>query len=163
MLIASIPFDNQPLNPGGVVQFQTIIGYTAWIADALILIALIVVGAMMAVQHHRGQDQNEAALGKVVIGALIVGGASTLAGTLFGFNLFTSNATAIPGLSGVQTVIGWVSYIAAALCIIGVIVVGAMMAISHRRNEPIGQWMGAVFAGCVIVGGAATFAGVLLP
>lgn len=162
-MILSLPFNDNPANPGGSVQFQTIIGYTAWIADALILIALLVVGAFMAVQHHRGGDQNQAALGKVVIGALLVGGASTLAGTLFGFNLFNSNPQAIPGLTAVQTVISWVSYVAGGLCILGVIIVGTMMAISHRRNEPMGQWMGYTFAGCVIVGGAATFAGALLP
>src|SRR5664280_52156 len=134
-----LAFDSTPVAIPGVTKLQAVIGYSAWVATALCLIGLIVTGA------------------------LIVGAASPIAGSILGFNLFTSDPEAIPGLAGVQTVIGYVSWVAAAVCLIGLIISGAMLAVSHQRGtvDSTGR-LGGVAAGCLIVGSASTIIGALI-
>jgi len=157
------PFCSDPTAIPGVNNLQTIIGYVCWIATALCLIGLIVTGAMMAVSYHRGSNEHVGRLGGVAAGCLVVGAASPIAGAILGFNLFTSTPQAIPGLSGVQTIIGYVSWVAAALCLIGLIIAGGMLAVSYQRgnSEHAGR-LGGVATGCLIVGGASTIIGALI-
>src|SRR5450759_5208569 len=129
-----LAFDSTPVAIPGVTKLQAVIGYSAWVATALCLIGLIVTGAMMAVAHHHGTSQHVGRLGMVAAGCLIVGAASPIAGSILGFNLFTSDPEAIPGLAGVQTVIGYVSWVETAVCLIGLIISGAMLAVSHQRG-----------------------------
>lgn len=62
-----------------------------------------------------------------------------------------------PGSANMLTVLGWVKWIAAGLAVAGLLVVGAMMAISHRRGT--GGEHGAAFAwvlgGCITIASAA--------
>ena len=163
-LLAKDPgFNSTPKAIPGVNNLQVIIGYTAWVATALCLIGLIVVGAIMAVSYHHGSNEHVGKLGAVVAGCLIVGAAAPIAGSILGFNLFTSNPKAIPGLTMVQSVIGYVAWAAAALCLIGLIIAGAMMAVSYRRGNPdVGGRLGQVAAGCLIVGSASTLVGAFI-
>ena len=158
-----LAFDSTPVAIPGVTKLQAVIGYSAWVATALCLIGLIVTGALMAVAHHHGTNQHVGRLGMVAAGCLIVGAASPIAGSILGFNLFTSDPEAIPGLAGVQTVIGYVSWVAAAVCLIGLIISGAMLAVSHQRGtvDSSGR-LGGVAAGCLIVGSASTIIGALI-
>ncbi|TDO54787.1 TrbC/VIRB2 family protein [Kribbella sp. VKM Ac-2527] len=64
------------------------------------------------------------------------------------------------GVQGkVDEVIGWVSTIAMSLCILGVIIAGAMMAIGQRRGEggEHAARLGWVLAGCIVIGTASAF------
>jgi cytochrome b561 len=162
-VLAGSPFNSNPAAIPGVTNLQTIIGYACWIATALCLIGLTITGATMAVSYHRGSNEHVGRLGGVAAGCLVVGAASPIAGAILGFNLFTSSPQAIPGLSGVQTVISYVSWIAAALCLIGLIIAGAMLAVSYQRgnSEHAGR-LGGVATGCLIVGGASTIIGALI-
>jgi hypothetical protein len=157
------PFNSNPGAIPGVTQFQTIIGYTAWGATALCLIGLLTTGGMMAISYHQGSNDHMGRIGGVAAGCMIVGTAGTLAGSLLGFNLFTSDPQAIPGLSMVQTIIGYIAWIMAGVCVIGLIIAGALLATSYRRgsSEHAGR-IGSVAAGCVIVGGASTIIGALI-
>lgn len=157
------PFTSNPAAIPGVTNLQTIIGYTCWVATALCLIGLIITGAMLAVSYHRGSNEHVGRLGGVAAGCLIVGAAAPIAGAVLGFNLFTSTPQAIPGLTGVQTVISYVSWVAAALCLIGLIITGGMLAVSYQRgnSEHAGR-LGGVATGCLIVGGASTIIGALI-
>ena len=76
---------------------------------------------------------------------------------------FNGNPAPVPGLEKYQTVISWAAWIAAGLCLIGLIVTGAMLAISYHRgtNEHVGR-LGGVAAGCLLVGGASTIVGALV-
>ena len=156
-------FNSNPSAIPGVTNLQAIIGYGAWLATAACLIGLIVTGATMAISYHRGSNEHMGRLGSVAAGCLIVGAASPIAGSLLGFNLFTSNPQAIPGLTTVQTVISYVSWIAAAACLIGLIAAGAMLAVSYQRgnSEHAGR-LGSVAAGCLVVGGASTIVAALI-
>jgi hypothetical protein len=54
----------------------------------------------------------------------------------------------------VQTLVDWVTTIAISICILGVIVAGAMMAIGQRRGEggEHAARLGWVLAGCIVIG-----------
>lgn len=162
-LAAGSPFTSNPSAIPGVTNLQTLIGYACWIATALCLVGLIVTGAVMAISYHRGSSEHAGRLGAVAAGCVLVGAASPIAGAILGFNLFTSDPQAIPGLSGVQTVISYVSWVAAAVCLIGLIAAGAVLAVSYQRGntEHAGR-LGGVATGCLIVGGASTIVGALI-
>jgi hypothetical protein len=69
-----------------------------------------------------------------------------------------------PGTSGFVTIMGWVKWVALAVCIIGLIVAGAMMAINSRRGEGSehAALIGRILAGVVIISAAATIVGFLV-
>jgi type IV secretory pathway VirB2 component (pilin) len=74
--------------------------------------------------------------------------------------------TALP--NGVQnkvdTVVGWVTTISISVCILGVIIAGAMMAIGQRRGEggEHAARLGWVLAACIVIGSASALVGALL-
>ncbi len=157
------PFNSNPTSIPGVTNLQTLIGYLCWIATALCLVGLIVTGALMAVSYHRGSNDHVGRLGGVAAGCLVVGASAPITGSILGFNLFTATPQAIPGLTTVQTLIGYVSWVSAALCLIGLIVAGAMLAVSYQRgNSDHAARLGSVATGCLIVGGASTIIGALI-
>ncbi|MGC4936934.1 TrbC/VirB2 family protein [Kribbella sp. DT2] len=65
---------------------------------------------------------------------------------------------ALPGdvQKKVSTVTDWVTGVAIAVCILGVIISGAMMAIGQRRGEggEHAARLGWVLAGCIVIGTA---------
>ena len=73
------------------------------------------------------------------------------------------SAAAPPGSAQFQTILNWVAWGALAACVVGVIVVGGRMAMSHRRGDggEHAQGLGTVLVGCVIVGSAASIVGAL--
>lgn len=64
----------------------------------------------------------------------------------------------------VQTLVDWVTAIAISLCILGVIIAGAMMAIGQRRGEggEHAARLGWVLAGCIVIGTASAFVNALV-
>ncbi len=56
----------------------------------------------------------------------------------------------------ITTVTDWVTAVAIAVCILGVIIAGAMMAIGQRRGEggEHAARLGWVLAGCIVIGTA---------
>lgn len=148
-------FNSNPNKIGGLDKLQVLIGYASWIAVGVLVALTIALGARMAVDHHRGEPVGRGMAG-VAAGCFLVGAAGALAGSLLGFNLFTSNPQAIPGLTAVQTVIGAVAYVAVGVCVLGFFIVGIKMAMAHHRGEPVGGGLGALLAGCLVVGSAST-------
>lgn len=73
------------------------------------------------------------------------------------------NGVAPPGSEGFLTIVSWAAWIAFGVCVLGVIVAGAMMAIASRRGE--GSEHGArlmwVLAGCIVIGSASGLVGAL--
>lgn len=67
------------------------------------------------------------------------------------------SGTAPPGSGNFLTLLGWAKWLASGIGVLGLIVVGAMMAISHRRGT--GGEHGSAFAwvlgGCVVIASAA--------
>ncbi|MFC3690351.1 hypothetical protein [Aquipuribacter hungaricus] len=64
-----------------------------------------------------------------------------------------------PGAEGFLTILNWVSWVALAICVAGVVFCGIAMVISSRRGEGgehVGK-LGTVLAGCVVVGAASGF------
>jgi hypothetical protein len=56
----------------------------------------------------------------------------------------------------IQTVIGWVMWLAIAACVAGIIITAARMAIAHRRggDADVAQ-LGWVLGACILIGSAA--------
>jgi type IV secretory pathway VirB2 component (pilin) len=56
----------------------------------------------------------------------------------------------------VDTVVSWVTTVAITICILGVVIAGAMMAIGQRRGEggEHAARLGWVLAGCIVIGTA---------
>jgi peptidoglycan/LPS O-acetylase OafA/YrhL len=69
-----------------------------------------------------------------------------------------------PGSEGFLTIIRWGAWLAFGICVLGVILAGAMMAIASRRGE--GQEHGArlmwVLAGAIVIGSASGLVGALV-
>lgn len=68
-----------------------------------------------------------------------------------------------PGADGILAILGWVKWIALAVCVIGLIIAGAMLAINSRRGEG-GEIAGRVvmaLVGVIIISAAAALVGFL--
>jgi ABC-type Fe3+-siderophore transport system permease subunit len=70
-----------------------------------------------------------------------------------------------PGLAeGFGTVLGWAKWIALAVCVLGLIIAGALMAIQSRRGEG-GEHMskiGMVLAGVIVISAATSLVSFLI-
>ncbi len=76
------------------------------------------------------------------------------------------SGTAPPGSQRFTTILGWVAWVAFGICVLGVIITGAQMAISHRGGGGGGgehaARLGWVFAGCIVIGSASALVGALV-
>lgn len=69
-----------------------------------------------------------------------------------------------PGTEGFTAIMGWVKWVALAICVIGLIVAGAMMAVQSRRGEG-GEHAGKIgmaLGGVVVISAAASLVGFLM-
>jgi hypothetical protein len=61
-----------------------------------------------------------------------------------------------PGTKGISDILGWVKWVALAVCIAGLIAAGAMMAVSHSRGgggEHVGR-IGMSLGGVIVISAA---------
>jgi type IV secretory pathway VirB2 component (pilin) len=66
-----------------------------------------------------------------------------------------------PGAEQFQQVMGWVKWVALGVAVIGIMIVGAKLALNSRRGEG-GQELGALgsaMAGVIVIAGAASIVG----
>lgn len=69
-----------------------------------------------------------------------------------------------PGSDGIVKIIGWAAWIAVGICVVGVLIAGAKMAIEHRRGgggESVAS-LGWVLGGCIVIGSASALVGALV-
>ena len=61
-----------------------------------------------------------------------------------------------PGADKLDKVIDWVRWIAFSICVLGILIAGAMMAVGQRRGEggEHAARLGWVLAACVVIGSA---------
>ena len=61
-----------------------------------------------------------------------------------------------PGSEGIVTIVSWVAWTVLAVCVLGVLLVGARMAVAHRRGEGAEHAVSLayVLGGAVLVGSA---------
>ncbi|WP_242493915.1 hypothetical protein [Sanguibacter massiliensis] len=72
-------------------------------------------------------------------------------------------ATQPPGTEGLTTIMGWLKWVALAVCIAGLIMAGALMAIQSRRGEG-GEHAGKIgmaLGGVIVISAAAALVGFL--
>ncbi len=75
------------------------------------------------------------------------------------------NSTPPPGADKLILLGSWALYAVSALCVIGLLVVGGRLAISHHHGIQGGQHgekLGAVMAGIILVGASSGIAGALI-
>jgi len=68
-----------------------------------------------------------------------------------------------PGADGIDLVVAWVTWIAFSICILGILIAGAMMAIGQRRGEggEHAARLGWVLAACIVIASATLLVGAL--
>jgi len=69
-----------------------------------------------------------------------------------------------PGTAGFTTIMGWAKWIALAVCVLGLIAAGAMMAINSRRgegSEHVGR-IGSALGGVILISAASALVGFLI-
>lgn len=68
-----------------------------------------------------------------------------------------------PGSDKFLTILNWAAWIALGVCVAGVIAIGAMMAVAHRRGEggEHAQRLAMAFVGCIVIGSASGLVGAL--
>lgn len=67
------------------------------------------------------------------------------------------------GLGGIQTIMAWAKWVALAICVLGLVAAGAMMAINSRRGEGgehVGR-IGMALGGVIVISAAGTLVGFL--
>ncbi|MBA3807751.1 MAG: hypothetical protein H0X28_05070 [Solirubrobacterales bacterium] len=69
-----------------------------------------------------------------------------------------------PGSTGFLTILKWAAWIALGVCVLGVILAGAMMAVQARRGEggEHASRLGWVLGGCIIIGSASALVGAVV-
>ncbi|MFC9694349.1 conjugal transfer protein TrbC [Kribbella sp. NPDC056951] len=68
-----------------------------------------------------------------------------------------------PGADKLDLVIDWVRWIAFTICVLGILIAGAMMAVGQRRGEggEHAARLGWVLAACIVIGSASLLVGAL--
>ena len=73
--------------------------------------------------------------------------------------------TAPPGVAEkIDTLVGWLAWVAVAACVAGVLFVAIRMAVLHQRGQ-LGEHMsglGSVLGACILIGGASALVGSFL-
>ena len=69
-----------------------------------------------------------------------------------------------PGSDGITKILSWAAWVAVVVCVLGVIIAGATMAVQHRRGEG-GESMarlGWVLGAAIVIGSASALVGALV-
>ncbi|MBO0811664.1 MAG: hypothetical protein J2P23_06415 [Microlunatus sp.] len=67
------------------------------------------------------------------------------------------------GLKGIETIMSWAKWVALAVCVLGLVAAGAMMAVNARRGEGgehVGR-IGMALGGVIVISAASTLVGFL--
>ncbi len=61
-----------------------------------------------------------------------------------------------------NTILSWIAWVATAACVVGILIVGATMAIQHQRGRASEHMVGLmwVLVGCILIGTASSLVGV---
>jgi hypothetical protein len=155
-------FNSDPNSIPGVSALQTAIGYTAWTATAICILAVIGLGLFLVFSHEAAhQGRTSSRVGYTMGGCIVVGAAAAIAGNSLGFSMFTSTPQAIPGLGAVQGVINGAAWAAGALCVIGIVLAGLGLLKAHNSGGKVEHLIIALL-GCAVVGSASALTGVFI-
>jgi hypothetical protein len=72
--------------------------------------------------------------------------------------------SAPPGFAGpIAIILGWAKWLGLIIAVLGVIIIGAKLAINVRRGEAAGELGGLLYVGlgCILIGAAASLVGFL--
>lgn len=95
--------------------------------------------------------------------ATILTEASTQALSLLPLEVPSPKPIQPPGTEGFTTILGWAKWVALAICILGLFMAGALMAVQSRRGEG-GEHAGKIgmaLGGVIVISAAASLVGFL--
>jgi hypothetical protein len=154
--------NSDPQSIPGVTALQTVIGYAAYIAAAICIIAVIGLGLFLVFSHESAhQGRTSSRVGYTIGACVVVGSASAIAGHTLGFNLFTATPQAVPGLTALQSVIGGCSWAACGLCVVGIVLAGLGLIKAHNSGGKVEHLIVALI-GCAVVGSASGLTGAFI-
>ncbi len=155
-------FNSNPAAIPGVSTLQTVVGYAAWTATGMCVLGMIGLGVWLVYNHesgHQGRSANR--VGYAIAACVVIGSASSIAADSLGFNLFTSTPQAVPGLSGLQTIISGAAWAGAGVCVIGVILAGLQLWRAYNSGGHVERLI-VTLIGCAVVGSAAALTGAFI-
>lgn len=83
-ITANLP-NPQPIQPPGTGDISTVMGWVMWLGLALCILGLVVAGALMAINHQRGDGgQHAGRVGMSLAGVIVIGAAGAIIGFLAG-------------------------------------------------------------------------------
>jgi len=118
----------------------------------------------MSARPTTGSAQPSHKAGRVVSAALVVVAESLTAGPAWAAAPTPGNVQP-PGTEGLTTMLGWGGWLVSFVCVAGILIVAAMMALKHRRGEGGGEAMGSlgwVLGACVLGSAAGPIANALI-
>lgn len=84
ILPADLP-NPQPVQPPGTGKISDVMGWAKWVALVICILGLIGAGAMMAINHRRGESgEHVGKLGWILAGVIVISGATSLIGFISG-------------------------------------------------------------------------------
>src|SRR5699024_9554230 len=115
----------------GALSIDTVLNWVMYIGFAVVIGAVIGLGAMMAVRLRQGEGMNlTGRLGLSLFGAVLIGGASSIAAALANEMWLTGSSTIV----FVQNQLFWV---AIAIVVLSIIVAGVRMAVDQKGQHGI--------------------------
>jgi hypothetical protein len=107
--------------------------------------------------HRRGARRTAAGVAALILAAFLAAPAQAAAPN--------PGSVQPPGTEGLTTMLNWGGWLVSLVCVAGILVVAAMMALKHRRGEGGGEAMGSlgwVLGACVLGSAAGPLANALI-
>ena len=78
-LLAAVPNPGNGTAPPGFDKFETMLGWVKYLALGVLIVSLIIAGAKLGFsESHSGGGREAAAVGRTLLGVIIVSGAFTI-------------------------------------------------------------------------------------
>lgn len=140
--------------PPGVAGLSTVLGYVTWVALALMVVSLFILGAQWAIRMRRGDGGGVGKLGVILGATVLVSAAAALVSAV----LPSSPAGGSSTVAFLQGSLWW--YVGAAAVVS--VIVGATRMAWEQRAEPGRDLLKSLFTLIVVAGASVTVIGLLV-
>lgn len=140
--------------PPGVAGLSTVLGYVTWVALALMIVSLFILGAQWAIRMRRGDGGGVGKLGVILGATVLVSAAAALVSAVLPSSPRGGSST----VAFLQGSLWWYVGAAAVLSVI----VGATRMAWEQRAEPGRDLLKSLFTLIVVAGASVTVIGLLV-
>lgn len=139
--------------PSGATQVETLLGYAVWISLGVCVLALITLGATMAINQRRGEGSGTLSkIGLVLFATVLISGA---AGIVSGVLPSTGPADSSRPVSFLQSHLWWFMGAAALMSVIA----GSVRMVWEQRADPGKELIKSLITLVVVTGGGVAIIG----